>query len=72
MLTPGSIILFCFDEKSMTGKISAVKCLDENDYYEITATFIDGSYFDDVDENNFTINEDSRVLGYGKVIKFLR
>jgi hypothetical protein len=72
ILTPGSILLFCFDERSMPGKISAVKCLDENNYYEITTTFIDGSYFEDVEAKDFTINEASKILAYGKVLEFLR
>jgi hypothetical protein len=72
IISEGSILLFCFDEKCMSGKISVLKCLAENNYFQIEVEFIDGNYFRDVEAKDFTINEASKVLGYGKVIEFYR
>ena len=63
--------LFCFKDKCMSGRIEELVKLSSFNEYKIFVEFINPDYFKDelVNNNNFTINEASRILGEGRVEK---
>jgi hypothetical protein len=69
VLLSKSVFLFCFGEKCMSGKIIEFKKLNVMNEFEILVNFIEPDYFkeDIIIDNNFTINEASKILGTGNV-----
>lgn len=61
--------LFCFGEKCMSGKIKEFKKLNSFNDFDIWVDFIEPDFFKKelINNNGFTINEASKILGKGKV-----
>ncbi|WP_293916357.1 hypothetical protein [Sphingobacterium sp. UBA5789] len=68
------VILFCFGEKCMSGRIEKLKESSNDNEFEILVDFIEPDYFKDelIIGDFFTINEASKILTKGEVIGLVR
>ena len=68
------VILFCFGEKCMSGRIEKLKESINDNEFEILVDFIEPDYFKDelIIGDFFTINEASKILTKGEVIGLVR
>jgi len=70
-IVKSTILLFCFEEKCMSGRILKIANRNNLDEFEISVEFIEPNYFlnELVEGNIFTVREASIVLGKGIVIE---
>jgi len=63
------ILLFCIEEKCMSGRVNRVRILDD-EKYEIEVTFIEASYFSEelVVGQTIRVQESSKVIAKGKIV----
>ena len=65
------MFLFCIEDKCMTGRITGVFKLYQNENFELEVSFIDPKYFEDKKKigNRITIQEASKILAEGVITK---